>query len=183
MTVDHSPNLSLLLSRVALADRSAFRQLYDATSPKLFGSLLRILKKPELAEDALQETFIKIWNNADSYREYSSKPMTWLHSIARYRAIDILRKQKHDVRNIPIEEETESTDAALSYMDNFAEGDHARLMHCLSQLERKHKEAIVKCYCEGYTHSELSRLMSTPLGTVKSWVRRGLQSLKQCLEK
>lgn len=180
---EHNQFLEELLSRIALGDRLAFKTLYDKTAANLFGGALRILKERSLAEDALQDTFVQIWKNAVDYREGSSEPMTWLHSIARYRAIDMLRKRRNETANVPIESHAEHRDPALHYFEKLERNHHAGLIRCLSLLDEKQRNAIVMCYCEGYSHSELSNNLSIPLGTVKSWIRRGLQLLRECLEK
>lgn len=176
-------SLEELLARVAIRDRAAFNQLYSQTSSKLFGVLLRMLKNEQLAEDVLQDTYVRIWRKADTYRAGRNEPMTWLHSIARYRAIDLIRKHRKESRDRGIDEALEQSNPAFSVLENLERLDKEKLMDCLKELDQDHSDAIVSSYCEGYSHSELSEKLKKPVGTIKSWIRRGLQSLKVCLER
>ena len=179
---DNTPELESLIAQVALRDRQAFQQLYKYTAARLLGILMRLLRERSLAEDALQETFVQVWRNAGSYRAAAGKPMTWLGSIARYRAIDILRQRKQDTHSSPILPGQDNNEDELQYLQHFPEHDQGRLGHCLKALEELHRKAILMCYCEGYSHQELSLALTSPLGTVKSWIRRGIRSLKECME-
>jgi RNA polymerase sigma-70 factor, ECF subfamily len=174
--------LAALLARVAGEDADALRALYDASSSKLFGLALRILSRPEWAEEVLQDSFVSIWRHARDYRRDLSAPMTWMSTIVRNRALDHLRRL--DVQ------ETEWSDAlddlvasdsptpeALSQMS-----DAARLLDgCLRQLEPAQRQAVALAYLRDQSHSEIAALLAVPLGTVKSWIRRGLERLKTCL--
>lgn len=182
--IQANPTLEHLVARSAMGDRLAFADLYQATSAKLFAVLLRILKNEELAEDALQDVFIKVWHKAKEYHAGKGAVMTWLLSIARYRAIDMLRRAKSAVQ----------TDSADDVLENSAADqpdlveltgravDNDRLNTCLDELESPRRACLVLAYCEGYTHDELSRRLGSPVGTIKSWIRRGLQALKACLD-
>jgi RNA polymerase sigma-70 factor, ECF subfamily len=171
-----NPQLRDLLARVALQDRSAFRRLYDLAAPHLLGVALRILINRPLAEDALQDSFVQIWRNAKTYDAARALPGAWLTSIVRYRALDLLRRAPRDV---PVDEVPE---AALGASPSPAEGE-PRLAPCLDELGLDHRRFVTLAFVEGYSHDELSRRFRTPLGTVKSWIRRGLQQLRECLER
>lgn len=174
-----------LLARCALGDRIAFADLYDATSAKLFGVLLRMLKQNDQAEDALQDVYLKIWRKAADYHVGKGRVMTWLISIARNHAIDQLRRA--DARPTLSHEEHEQPDqqaASGAAVFDLAKRltDNALLAICLDELDPQRRACVVLAYCEGYTHDELSIRLGSPIGTIKSWIRRSLQALKSCLE-
>lgn len=175
--------LEYLVARCAMGDRIAFADLYQATSAKLFAVLLRILKNEEMAEDALQDVFIKVWHKATEYHVGKGAVMTWLLSIARYRAIDLLRRTKTAVQ-VDAEEGLEERAANEPDVAELAGRavDNARLNTCLDELEGPRRACLVLAYCEGYTHDELSQRLGSPVGTIKSWIRRGLKVLKACLD-
>lgn len=169
------------LCQTALSDRAAFKRLYDQAAPVLMSVIKRIVVDLETAEDVLQETFIKVWYQAQSYRPDKSKPMTWLASIARNCAIDSLRKNKHQARTLPLESALPEHDEDMAYIDPEIVMDDHRLIGCMEKLAPEQRQAIVASYCEGYSHRELSESLATPVGTVKSWIRRSLLILKKCL--
>ena len=157
--------------------------LYEAVSARLFGIVMRILKNQELAEDALQETFIKIWNRAQSFDDKHGAPMTWLNSLARNQALDMLRRS--NIRapvNVKIADLNcdQWKNTAREYSDDVAEFED--LVLCLEQLNPETQACIVGMYCEGHTQAELSQTLDKPVGTIKSWIKRGLASLKGCLD-
>lgn len=178
----HVPdNLQLehLLARTALRDRAAFQQLYELMSSHLFGVALRILHTRSLAEEALQDAFIQIWQKAGDYRADKAQVNTWMTSITRYRALDMLRKTG---REQPLDDEL------AAVMEDPAPGpaqlsESKDLDLCMDELQDQQRECIALAYVEGYSHQELAVRMDTPLGTVKSWIRRGLQQLKECLQR
>lgn len=166
-----------------MGDQIALQQLYRLTSAHLFGVLLRMLRNSQAAEDALQDTFIKIWNKADNYRESEGLPLTWMTSIARYHALDIIRSEnsarQRDSRYAQDGTYNSST-AMLSLEKDIM---NSQLMtKCLQRLEPNARGMIIDAYCCGYTQAELSQRSNTPLGTVKSWIRRSLISLKECID-
>lgn len=176
--------LIALLERSASGDQFAFRELYDRCSPQLFGVLLRIVKQHALAEEALQEVFVRIWQRSKQFDSDKGDPAVWMTSIARYHAIDVLRKRK-------LREEKESSlspvDSDIIPESNFKPMDllldqELAITHCLDKLAEKPRECVIRAYCEGYTADELGVLMQKPVGTVKSWIRRSLVSLKECLD-
>lgn len=178
--------LRTLLAAVARKDAVAFRMLYDATSPKLFGFALRILNKRELAEEVLQESFVSVWNNAGAYQSGLAAPMTWMTTIVRNRAFDILRRADNaveidaDTFDRDVMEALESTEPGP--FDALKMGAEAKaLAHCFSRLEGLHRQAIALAFYHDLSHSEVAEQMKLPLGTVKTWVRRGLERLRTCL--
>ncbi|MEH6434226.1 sigma-70 family RNA polymerase sigma factor [Massilia sp. DD77] len=177
-----------LLGRTALGDHAAFRSLYDASSAKLFGFALRILNKDELAEEALQEGFVSIWHAAAGYQPHLSAPLTWMATIVRNKALDMYRRQ---AGTADIDAESIETDIVLALQDP-ASGPQDRLQlseearalaRCMSTLEGKQRQAIGMAYFHDLSHSEVAEQLSLPIGTVKTWIRRGLEKLKNCLTK
>lgn len=177
--------LTDLLARCALNDHGAFERLYQHTSPQLFGLVLRIVREEQFARDVLQDGFVKIWNHAGDYRPEKGSPVTWMGGIMRNRAIDLLRRRRSNPV-VAVEQEEISTFADEQALppDLEVAGDQNRaaLLSCLGQLTESQRQAIGLAYFRGLTHEELARHMDTPLGTVKSWLRRGLLKLRDCLE-
>jgi len=169
------------LLQTALGNRVSFKMLYDRSAPVLLTVIKRIVVDLEIAEDVLQETFIKVWYQAQSYRVDKSKPMTWMISIARNCAIDNLRKNKHQNQTSSIDENLFEQIEEIAHAEPEAGVGHSRLLACMEKLEPQQRQAILASYCEGYSHRELSESFQTPIGTVKSWLRRSLISLKRCL--
>lgn len=177
--------LQQLLSATARGDQRAFQQLYAASSSHLFGLLLRMLKRREWAEEALQDCYLKVWQKAETYAPEKGAPLTWLMTVARYRALDLLRVKRPEV------EMPEENEAAPLTFEDVAEDPQARaveqegigrLKQCMKGLQDEQQQSVLLAYYEGYTHQELAEKLHAPLGTVKSWVRRGLQKLRECLE-
>jgi RNA polymerase sigma-70 factor (ECF subfamily) len=178
------------LNATARGDRAAFQALYRAASPHLFALLLRMLKRRDLAEEALQDCFVRIWQKADTYAPARGAPLTWLMSIARYRALDLIRRQRPEV-SLDDEEsgidldtfQSEAAEASPDPLQASISGESlAALNECLEILQDQQRRSVLLAYYEGYTHEELAQHLDKPLGTVKSWVRRGLQRLRECLE-
>lgn len=170
-----------LIGRTALADRSAFRDLYARTSAKLFGVALRILGDRGEAEDALQDIYVKIWQRAGQYRDDMGSPMTWLIAIARNHAIDIVRRRKPDTRDI--DETHDIADPQMTPEQSALNAsERARLNDCLDTLPDGRAEAVKSAYVEGYSYQELATRFAIPLNTVRTWLRRGLLQLRECLD-
>lgn len=176
------------LNATARGDRQAFQALYRAASPHLFALLLRMLKRRDVAEDALQDCFVRIWQNAKTYAPERGAPMTWLMTIARYRALDLIRRQRPEVS---LDEEGADAEAGADDDRVVDPGPLAASMtresitaldECLQTLQQMQRQSVLMAYYEGYTHEELAARLQKPLGTVKSWVRRGLLRLRECLE-
>lgn len=187
MTTD-SRQLKTWLAATARKDGDAFRQLYDATSAKLFGFALRILIKRELAEEVIQESFVSIWNNAASYQAGLAAPMTWMTTIVRNKAFDTLRRLDGAVEIDADHFDKEVMDALESAdptpIEALQISDESRaLARCFAKLESMHRQAIALAFYHDLSHSEVAQQLALPIGTVKTWVRRGLERLRLCLSK
>jgi len=188
-----SRELSQLLSRAGLGDRGAFAELYERTSGHLFAVVLRIQRDRPLAEELLQDIYVNIWKAASSFDAAQSQPLTWLTSIARNRAIDSLRRaqaQPQLVSATPEDGDNEpdgteaAPDPAPGPLDLLAQASEARqLTHCMEGLTAQQRQSVALAFFDGLSHAEVAEHLAQPLGTVKSWVRRALMSLKSCLER
>ena len=176
--------LERLLQSVAAGDGQAFERLYHATSAKLFGICLRLLSERGDAEDVLQEVYALVWRKAAQYDATLASPISWLAMIAHNKAVDRLRTDGNARNALPIEfaEDVVDGGANAQAAAEFA-GDQRALDHCLSQLEERRRMLIRTAFFDGATYEELAQRSGTPLGTVKSWIRRGLQQLRSCLER
>jgi RNA polymerase sigma factor (sigma-70 family) len=175
--------LAAALVRVAAGDRAALRNVYQDTSAKLFGVCLRILKDRSEAEDVLQDVYVTVWRKAAAFDPGRASPITWLVAIARNRAIDRLRASALGRRMDPIEAADAVSDPAPAAVERIELAQqHQRLARCLEELEARHASAIRAAFLEGATYEELAASMRVPLGTMKSWIRRGLLKLRACLE-
>ncbi|WP_019956127.1 sigma-70 family RNA polymerase sigma factor [Yoonia vestfoldensis] len=169
-----------MIQRVGLGDRAAFSALYDATSAKLFGVCLRILNDRAEAEDALQDAFVRIWQKAGSYAVNGYSPMTWLITLTRNLAIDRLRARKGgavDIDEVHDLKDTGPTPEAAAV----AASERSRLDGCLNELDADRAEAVRGAYLEGYSYDELAARFAVPLNTMRTWLRRSLIKLKDCL--
>lgn len=169
------------LARVALGDRKAFRSLYDATNRKLFAVCLRMLQDRADAEEALQEVYVKIWKNAGRYRSDVARPMTWLIAIARNHALDLLRRRRQASEEL--EEADEIADPRSGPEDvavNASEG--RRIEDCMQLLEDDRAQAVRSAYVEGLSYLELAGRHGVPLNTMRTWLRRSLLKLRECLD-
>ncbi len=172
-----------LLAACARRDRTAFSRLYEATSAKLYGVAVRILRREDWAEEVLQECYVSIWTHAPEYRPALAAPMTWMTSVVRNRCLDWLRRPRAEVSDADgaIADSAESGDPGpLAQLERAK--DAQALARCLKGLEGKQRQAIALAFYDGLSHAELASHMREPLGTVKTWVRRGLLRLKDCLE-
>lgn len=173
--------LATLLSRVADRDEAAFDELYRATSAKLFGVVVRILHRPGLAEEVLQETYVKVWEHASVFDPSIASPITWMAAIARNRALDeVRRKTTVSLDQAPGLDEIPSEDAHPLEGMELSE-DVARLMRCLDGLEAERRELVLLAYRHGLTRDALAERYACPVGTIKTWLRRSLAQLKDCL--
>jgi RNA polymerase sigma factor (sigma-70 family) len=171
------------LGMTGQGDRAAFRQVYLATSAKLLGVCLRILADRQIAEDVLQETYLTVWRKAGSFDASRASPITWLVTIARNRAIDRLRASANFRKSTPVDAANEVVDGAILPSEAVERDDDARRLHgCLDQLDDKVGGVIRTAFMEGVTYDSLAVRENVPLGTMKSWIRRGLLRLRACLE-
>jgi RNA polymerase sigma factor (sigma-70 family) len=189
---ERSKDLSQLLARAGLGDRAAFATLYDKTSSHLFAVVLRISRDRAQAEDILQEVYVNVWRAASGFDAAQAQPLTWLTSIARNRAIDSLRRaQTQPQLQTAIANDDEETDVYDAVADEtpgplemLSRASDARaLSHCMQALTAQQRQSVALAFYDGLSHAEVAEQMRQPLGTVKSWVRRALMSLKSCLER
>lgn len=176
------PKFTTLLARVAKRDAQAFSDLYEASASKLYAVALRILRDPELAEDVVQEGFVKIWNRAGDFNPEIAAPMTWMAAIVRNRSLDeIRRKGGRTFVDDGVLDTLESDDvSAITLLEK--KDDVAKLRRCLEGLEAEKRKLVSLAYLEGMSREELARKFDKPEGTVKTWLRRSLIQLKGCLD-
>lgn len=192
---ERSQELSHLLSRTSLGDRQAFARLYQLSSAHLFGVILRIQRDRALAEELLQEVYVNVWRAAAGFDAAQSQPLTWLTSVARHRAIDSLRRAQVQVvvarPRSPADDDDDRHDPAEALPDEapgpaelLGRASEARqLSACMENLSPSQRQSVALAFFDGMSHAEVAEHLAQPLGTVKSWVRRALASLKSCLER
>ncbi|HYW58111.1 MAG TPA: sigma-70 family RNA polymerase sigma factor [Polaromonas sp.] len=185
-----SPDTQLiaLIDRVALADESALKELYELTSSKLYGVAVRVVTNKSWAEDVLQEAFLNVWRIAGDYKASLSPPMAWLCLIVRSRGLDFLRRRTSERADQGVELDDVLSDTlegdSDNPMDTALAGEQAWALHqCLSQLENKQREVVSLAYLRDLSHGELAEQLKLPLGTVKTWIRRGLEQLRGCMSR
>jgi RNA polymerase sigma-70 factor, ECF subfamily len=170
-----------VMRRVAQGDRAAFTILYSATSAKLYGIILRILKRRALADEVLQEVYVRIWNNAGNFDPARSSPITWMATIARNRALDEARKASPlSIEDVPAAFQIADPQMLASETLEIA-GDLARLQACISALEPDKRDIVKLAYLEGLSREELASRFGHPVATIKTWLHRSLKQLKTCL--
>lgn len=173
--------ISELISRVSLRDRAAFDALYASTSAKLFGVCLRVLGNRTEAEDALQDIYVKIWNKADRFAVAGTSPISWLVAVARNHCIDRLRARKRVSTDLD-EASDIAEPSANPEQSAIAAGEARRLIDCLDQLDAARASAVRGAYLNGDSHELLAQRHKVPLNTMRTWLRRSLLKLKECLE-
>jgi RNA polymerase sigma-70 factor (ECF subfamily) len=189
-----SQELAQLIARAALGDRAAFARLYDLTSAHLFAVVLRIQRDRALAEDLLQEVYVSAWKAIGSFDAAQSQPLTWLTSIARNKAIDSLRRVQAQPRLESVhaaDDDDDRPDLDQQLADEspgppellVAASDARQLGACMQALSAAQRQSLALAFFDGLSHAEVAAHLHQPLGTVKSWVRRALSSLKDCLER
>lgn len=175
-----SADLEDMMARITLRDRDALASLYDATSAKLFGVCLRVLQNRSEAEDVLHDVYLRVWQKADTYAVTGHSPMTWLITVTRNMSIDQLRKRRP---------ETGSDDAMVLVADAgpspeaaaIASSERARIEACMGELESDRADAVRAAYLEGETYRDLAARFGVPLNTMRTWLRRSLMKLRDCL--
>ena len=174
--------LKAAIAQVAKGDRAALEEVYRSTHRKLFGIALRILGDTKEAEDAVQDVYVSLWRRADSYDPERASPISWLATFARNRAIDRLRTCKVRRGAVPVEEAAEIVDDAPAADALLEDAERSRRIHtCIEELDEDTRDNIRSAFFEGRTYVELAEATGTPLGTMKSRIRRGLAKLKACL--
>ena len=170
-----------LLAAVAGGDSAAFERLYEATRAKLYGVLLRILGRPELADEVMQETYLKVWKMADRFDPTIASPITWMVAIARNRAIDIVRKRG----DVSIEDEPEALEVASEAPAPLARREMTeelkRLLSCLGKLDPEKQRIVLLAYYSGWSREQLARKLDIPVNTIRAWLRRSVLELRACL--
>jgi RNA polymerase sigma-70 factor (ECF subfamily) len=191
---ERSRELALLLARAGLGDRAAFATLYERTSAHLYAVVLRINRDRAQAEDILQEVYVNVWRSAQSFDAAQSQPLTWLTSVARNRAIDSLRRAQTQPQiqaaHIAGGDDAEDIDVVDTVADDkpgplellSRAADARALSSCMQGLSAPQRQSVAMAFFDGLSHAEVAEQLKQPLGTVKSWVRRALMSLKSCLE-
>lgn len=190
LTHDRHSHLAGLITAAATGDQEAFRELHALTHDYLYHTALRLLRLPSLAEDVLQDAYLNIWLHAKSFRPGQASPMTWLIAIVRNRAFSILRSNRNGIASLMSEEdpallaEIEQSDgldldAGAQVYDAVA---RMRLEQAMARLEPAQRQSIALAFGQELTHAEIARHLGVPLGTAKSWLRRGLERLRVCLE-
>ncbi|MEM8748950.1 MAG: sigma-70 family RNA polymerase sigma factor [Pseudomonadota bacterium] len=174
--------LETLLDQTAKGDRSAFKMLYERSSAKLFGVILRIIRNRQKAEDILQDVFLKVWQKAGSYDPSVGKPITWMATIARNRAIDVIRSTRPEQTVDEPGDEEEIFRLGGQDADSVDLADLETLRFCLGEMKDDDRNYVLLAYYEGYSREELAERFESPVGTIKTRLRRGLLALRACLE-
>ncbi|MCG6206316.1 sigma-70 family RNA polymerase sigma factor [Rhodopseudomonas sp. HC1] len=176
-----SAELVWLIAAVAKGDQAAFERLYNATRAKLYGVVLRILRRQDLAEEVVQEAYVKIWNSAGTFNPGVASPITWMASIARNRAIDVARKRSE----VSIEDEPSAQEAAADSPDPLARREMTeelkQLLECVGRLEPDRQKLVLLAYYNGWSREQLAAKFDAPVNTVKTWLRRSLLDVRECL--
>jgi RNA polymerase sigma-70 factor, ECF subfamily len=174
------PELEAMIARMALGDRTAFAALYAATSAKLFGICMRVLDNRSESEDALQEVFVKLWHSAERYKVNGLSPMTWMITVARNHAIDRLRARRAAPGDM--DELAELADLTPGpEVQLIAAFERGRIAHCLGTLEPDRADAVRRAYLDGETYADLACRYAVPLNTIRTWLRRSLLKLRECM--
>ena len=170
-----------LLAAVAKGDQAAFERLYGATRAKLYGVLLRILGTPELADDVMQETYLKVWKMAGKFDPTIASPITWMVAIARNRAIDIVRKRP----DVSVEDSPEAMGVAADAPPPLARREMTeelrRLLSCLGKLDPEKQRIVLLAYYSGWSREQLAQKLDIPVNTIKTWLRRSLLEIRECM--
>lgn len=178
--LDARAEIEQLIGRVSLGDRAAFQTLYSRTHAKLFGICLRILNNRQDAEEALQEIFVKIWHRSNQYRQGVASPMSWLITLARNHALDMVRGRKPVNDDLDVAQDLASADPSPE--DQILAMDQNRQIEtCMEELEPQRADAVRLAYLDGHTYQDLADRFNVPLNTMKTWLRRSLGRLKECL--
>jgi RNA polymerase sigma-70 factor, ECF subfamily len=176
-----SQELVWLLAAVAKGDQTAFERLYAATRAKLYGVVLRILRRHDLADEVMQETYLKVWNSAGQFDPALSSPITWMVAIARNRAIDQVRKKTE----VSIEEESKVLEVAADIPDPLAKREMTeelrRLLACMGGLDEERRRLVLFAYYDGWSREQLAAKFQKPVNTIKTWLRRALLDIRECL--
>lgn len=171
-----------MLLKIALGERAAFRALYAKAGPKLYAICLRMMRSRDQADDVYQDAFVKIWERSWQFDPAKGDGMAWLATVTRHCALDRLRRglKNHVSIDDAVAREIDIATAVVMPADL---ADARGLRRCLDSLREDHRNAVVLAYVNGLTHEELAERLGRPLGTIKSWVKRGLEQLKDCMDR
>ena len=176
-----SLELVWLLAAVAKGDEAALERLYRATRPKLYGVVLRILRRADLADEVMQETYLRVWNSAGQFDPAVASPVTWMLAIARNRAIDLVRRRSET----SIEEEPDAMEVAADTPDPLAgremNEEFRRLLACMGRLDAERRRLVLLAYYSGWSREQLAAEFAKPVNTIKTWLRRALFEIRECL--
>ncbi|CAN8139938.1 RNA polymerase sigma-70 factor, ECF subfamily [uncultured Thiomicrorhabdus sp.] len=186
--MQNQAEIQKLLVLCGTHSQTAFEQLYQQASPKLYGTAMRLLQNSELADEALQEAFVHIWHKASEYDPEKGSAFAWMATIVRYRALDIIRREKSQQNR---SEAMANEQLALQQGEDFFihelhvdEDQHLQLLQeCLKALDSQQRKSVLLSYYYGYSHSEMVTRLKRPLGTIKSWIRRGMESVRECMQR
>jgi RNA polymerase sigma-70 factor (ECF subfamily) len=167
------------LMRCAKGDRTALRTIYDSECPAMIGVAQRIVKRRELAEEVVQEAYVKIWRNAHRYNPELGPPKAWLYAIVRNQALNVLRDGRREDLVDEVPEDAGAAVEAYSITERLP--DTNALRRCLEGLDPRRRASVLMAYVDGFSHGEIAGRLAVPLGTVKAWIRRSLVSLKECM--
>ena len=175
--------LEPLLAQIANQHEPSLKRLYQLTNANLFALALRILQQRDLAEDCLQLAFVKVWHNSQQFNATKAKPITWLNAIVRNQALDLLRKNKHQKMHDTSDETlAQLADQSPSQEKQVSLAQEQRAIHtCLAQLKENQRQCLQLAYFDGLAHPQVAAQLNLPLGSVKTWIRRGLLGLRECL--
>ena len=179
MTDDVTDSQILLMKAIAAGDKRAFEATYHRYSPYLFAIALRMLRRRDWAEEVLHDSFLTVWQRAGSFNPALSAPKTWLTNIVRNRAIDYLRLQDNRVEELAEDDNLYNVDHSPTESPSGTES--RRLADCMTQLSSEQRQSITLAYYQGLSHSEIALHLEQPAGTIKSWIRRALTQLKDCV--
>lgn len=179
--VNEPVNLNFLLERIAEGDKTALKTLYNLTMPRLSAVLVRMVRRQEVADELLQDVFVTVWSKASQFDVRRGSAEVWLFSIARRKAIDRLRISRREVLGLEDDIATLEPHSDIYFTGTDIETTLA-VKHCIADLTPEVKKAMQLCYTFGLTHEELAEVMKVPVGTAKSWVRKGVMHLKDCLQ-
>ena len=182
-SVTRPSQLAELVERVAQHDRDAFAALYNATAPKLYGLVLRMVRRRHVADDLLQDVYTRIWERAGDFDPRKGSPMAWMGTIARNRTLDALRQSASRIAPAGSDGEIQEVAATdMSPLEALQQSeDLKRLMECLGKLDAERREIVLLAYRDGFSRNDLSRRFGHPVGTIKTWLYRSLVQLRACL--
>lgn len=186
-TLSRKEELIGLIGKVAERDRCAFERLYQLTSRKMFAVAFRIVRDQGTAQDVLQDAYIRLWRYASTFNGKLSAPETWIHQIVRNRALDLLSQQSNNVTSIPIDEFAEDGGLGQEFGEATKTSDEksdveVSMKACMEKLDGKYRQVLTLAYNYGMSHAEIATHLEVPLGTVKTWARRGLLELRALYE-